>query len=161
MSDTSKVRGSASLIQKIQKVRAAALDIVQDGQIPLLLEARMQARYEHEVSPDGVPWPKLKASTIARKRRAGYRNPEKILQATGRLLASFKIIQGSNVGLLAASTGAGVRIGIADPEAAVYGRLHNYGYGQKVRRFIGLSRLDALSVSNYLRRRVKSISKGV
>lgn len=159
MNDTPQVKGVSSLASRIKKLREGAVGIVNDSQIATLLESRIRARFEQGVSPDGTPWPGLMQSTIDRKQRKHSRNAKKLLQDTGRLLASLKIIQGGNAGLLAGATGAGVRIGISDPIAAEYGRLHNYGLGQEKRRFIGLSKLDVLAVSGYIRRRLQSIAK--
>lgn len=159
MNDTPQVKGVGSLSSRIKRLREGAVGIVNDVQIAQLLESRIRARFAQGVAPDGTPWPGLMETTIARKGRKGSRNKDKLLQDTGRLFASLKIIQGGNVGLLAGATGAGVRIGISDPIAAEYGRLHNYGLGQEKRRFIGLSTLDVVAVSGYLRRRLKSIAK--
>jgi phage gpG-like protein len=159
MSDSRQVLGSKALLAKLRRVSAAASGVVGDVELERLLLSRVRARFEQGVSPDGTPWPGLMESTVASKKRHGFRRPEAPLQATGRLLQSIQIIHGSNEGLLAGNTGAGFRIGISDKIAAVYGRLHNYGIGQERRQFIGLGRLDVVAVSGLLRRRLKSIAK--
>lgn len=160
MSDTDKVFGVREAVRKLQRVSAAAAGVVADGEIAELLVRRVRARFAQGVSPDGKPWAGLLPSTIGRKKRKGYKYPNSPLRGSDRLYQSIKVIQGVNTGLLAGSTGLGYRIGVSDPVAAQYGRIHNYGYaGQEERRFIGLSALDVLAASNYLRRRLKSIAK--
>ena len=158
MSDTRQVQGATALVRKLQTIRAASAGILADSQISTLLIQRVRARFAQGVSPDGTPWPGLMETTIKTKERKGYKNPRAPLQATGRLFKSLQIIQGSNAGLLSGNTGAGFRIGIADPMAAAYGRFHNYGIaGQEKRQFIGISRLDVVAVSGLLRRKMKAV----
>lgn len=160
MINTPQVQGADALVQKIKRVRAAAVGVLTDPQIENLLIRRVRARFAQGVAPDGTPWPGLLESTIASKRRHGFKKPEALLQASGRLFAALQIIRGNNTGLLSGNTGAGFRIGINDPVAAEYGRLHNYGLGgQEQRQFVGLSRLDVVAVSGLLRRNLKSIAK--
>lgn len=160
MSDTPQVQGATALVQKLKRVRAASVGVLTDPQIADLLIRRVRARFAQGVSPDGTPWPGLFESTISTKRRHGTKKPEALLQDSGRLFKALQIIKGSNASLLVGNTGAGFRIGINDPIAAEYGRLHNYGLaGQERRQFIGLSRLDVVAVSGLLRRNLKSIAK--
>lgn len=160
MADTRQVKGATAFIQKLKRVRAASVGVVSDPQIQNLLLRRVRGRFAQGVSPDGTPWPGLLESTIAAKRRKGSRNPSALLQDSCRLFGALQIIQGGNAGLLAGNTGLGFRIGIDDPVAAEYGRLHNYGLaGQEQRQFIGISRLDVVAVSSLLRRNLKSIAK--
>lgn len=159
MTNTRQVQGAAELVRRLQRIRVASVGVVTDAQISNLLIQRVRARFKQGVSPDGTPWAGLLESTIESKTRHGFAKPRELLQATGRLLAALKVIQGSNAGVLTGNTGLGFRIGVADPVAAQYGRLHNYGIGQEKRQFIGLSRLDVVAVSSLLRRNLKSIAK--
>ncbi len=155
----SKVIGTKEAVRKLQRVRQAAVGVLGDREISNLLLARIKGRFMQGVAPDGTPWPGLFESTIERKQRAGASKPRTLLYETGRLYNSIKIIQGTNTDLFAGATGIGVRIGVSDPIAAQYGRLHNYGYGQEKRQFIGLNQLDVIAVSGMLRRKLKSIAK--
>lgn len=160
MSNTEKVFGSKEVIRKLQRVSSAAAGVVADTQVADLLVRRVRGRFVQGVSPDGRPWAGLLPSTISRKKRKGYKYPTAPLRGSDRLYQSIKVIQGVNTGLLATSTGVGYRIGVSDPVAAQYGRIHNYGFaGQEERRLIGLSALDVIAASNYVRRRLKSIAK--
>lgn len=156
----SKVLGTAAAVQKLKAVRRAAIGVLDDSAVRSLLLSRIKARFIQGVAPDGTPWPALMESTIARKRRGHSPKPEQPLYQTGRLYSSIKVIQGSNQGLFAGATGVAARIGVSDPVASEYGRIHNYGYGQEKRQFIGLSRADVLAVSSMYRRKMKSIAKG-
>lgn len=157
----SRVVGAAEAVRKIAHVRQQALGVLSDRELSTLILTRLKARFIQGVAPDGTPWPGLLETTIERKKRGGSKRPSTLLYDSGRLYNSIKIIQGSNAGLMTMNTGIGVRIGVSDPIAAQYGRLHNEGLGgQEKRQFIGLSRLDILAVSSLLRRRLKSIAKG-
>lgn len=156
----SRVVGQKEAVRKIAAVRQRAVGILSDGEVSALLVSRIKARFMQGVAPSGTPWPGLMESTIARKQRGRGKKPNALLYETGRLYNSIKVIQGVNTGLLAVNTGMGFRIGVSDPIAAGYGRLHNYGLGgQEERRFMGLSRLDIVAVSGMLRRKMKSIAK--
>jgi len=51
------------------------------------------------------------------------------------------------------NTGAGIRIGITDPDIATYGVVQNRGNGRvPARRFLGIGRLDVKAVDSKLRR---------
>lgn len=156
---SSKVLGTAQVVRSIADVRRAAVGILGDAELAALINKRVKARFMQGVSPDGTPWPGLDTKTVERKTRAGVKKPTQLLYATGRLYNSIKIIQGSNAGLLTTNTGIGVRVGVSDPFAAMYGRFHNYGIGQEERQFIGLGRLDLVAVKGMLARKLKSISK--
>jgi len=153
------VVGTRELVKKLQRVNQAALGVVTSSQLQDLLVARVRARFDAGVAPDGSPWPGLMEETIKRKRRSHYGKPQAPLQATGRLRKSIGVTQ-SNIGILASATGLGFRIGIRDAKAASYGRLHNYGLGgQEKRQFIGLGALDVRSVRDFLNRNLKSIAE--
>lgn len=159
MTDTKYVAGADKLLQRIRNARNTAIGIVADREIAELLAKRMRKRFEQQIDPDDNPWPALSEATVKRKQRKGYKNPKAALQATGRLLGALKVIQGSNAGLLGNNTGASMRIGVADPVAAQYGRIHNYGYGVEQRRFIGIGNKDVRAVRDLIRRKMKSIAK--
>lgn len=152
--------GTQAVVDKLRRVHDAAVGVVNEEPLKRLLRDRIVGRFDEGVDPQGSPWPGLLASTLARKKRFGYQKPEQLLQATKRLRNSLGIINGTNTGLIAVSTGLGFRIGVRDKAAAQYGRIHNYGLaGQEQRRFLGFSALDLRSVRAYLRRSVQSIAK--
>lgn len=153
-----KVIGGAEVARRLKALRTGIRATLQDSQVADLLEKRVRGRFAEGVDPNNNPWPGLMESTVERKYREGVKEPKALLRATDRLYNSIKIIQGGVAGLLAGNTGLGFRIGVSDPYAASYGRLHNFGIGQEKRQFIGLSRLDVIAVSAYVRRRLKSIA---
>lgn len=164
-----KVTGQRKTVARIKRTVSAAVGIVDEAGLQKLLLARVKARFEQTVSPDGIPWPSLDPSTIRRKTQLGLTRPSQPLWGKGTLYQSINIIRGSSAGLLAGSTGAGFRIGVKDvgrdprPGALApheYGRIHNYGLGVVQRQFMGLSPADVASVAGYLKRRLKSIARG-
>lgn len=157
---SSRVLGTNTVLKRLATVRQGAAGLLEDRELAELLLSRIKGRFMQGVAPDGTPWPGLLEGTIAEKRRKGTKHPEQLLYETGRLYNSIKIIQGSNAGLLAGNTGLGIRIGVSDPVAAEYGRLHNYGIGQERRQFIGLSALDLVAVRGKINRKLQSIAKG-
>ena len=159
MPDTSRVLGASAVIQRLKRVRERAVGVVAEPEIQNLLIRRIRGRYEQGVAPDGTPWAGLMEDTLRRKRYYGYKEPTRLLRATDRLYNSIRIIKGSNTGLLGVATGAGFRIGVTDRLAVERGRIHNYGIGIVRRQFLGLSPLDVRSVSDMVRRRLKSIAK--
>lgn len=154
------VVGTQELIRKLQRVNQKALGVVTEPELQNLLVRRILGRFDQGVDPEGSPWPGLMASTIKRKQRSGHGNAGSILKESGRLRNSIGVVAGSNQGLLASSTGLGFRIGVNDPVAAKYGRLHNSGIGgQEKRQFLGIGSLDVRSVRDYINRRLKSIAE--
>lgn len=165
----SRVIGQRKTVARIKRQVGLAVGIVDEAALQSLLLARVRARFEQTVAPNGTPWPSLDPDTIKRKTRLGLARPEKPLWGSGRLYKSIDVIRGSSAGLLAASTGAGFRIGVTDtgresrPGALSpheYGRIHNFGLGVEQRQFIGLSPADVVSVAGYIKRRLKLISRG-
>lgn len=156
----SRVLGTQEVIERLHKVNALALGVVGEIALQDLMVRRVRARFDQGVDPSGSPWPGLMESTIKRKSYKSGGSAKKLLVRTGLLRSSLGILRGSNQGLLAFSTGLGFRIGVTDPEAARYGRLHNYGLGgQEKRQFIGLGASDVRSVQTFLNRRMQSIAK--
>lgn len=150
--DTRYVRGAERLSRRIATIRANlnVQDIV--GEVGNLLLKRTQERFDREVTPDGVPWVPLKRSTIERKRRAGYGDKGK-LKRTEALRKSIRIIKGG-AGTTFTNTGAGLRIGVEDPEIVPRAVAQNRGTGRiPARRFLGIGRLDVKAVDGLLRRR--------
>lgn len=152
-SDTRFVHGAARLSQRIETIRRNLALPVLTNEIGELLLRRTMDRFDREVDPDGTPWQELAATTIAAKRRQGYGNKGKLVR-TSKLRNSIKMIRGSNAGTIFTNTGAGVRIGIADPEVVQYARIQNNGNRTTpARRFLGVGRLDVKAVDSFLRRR--------
>ena len=164
-----KVIGQRKTIARIKRTVDAVVGIVDEVGLQKLLLARVKARFEQTVSPDGAAWPSLDPATIRRKTQLGLSRPSQPLWGKGKLYQAINVIRGSSAGLLAGNTGAGFRIGVKDtgrdprpgalspPE---YGRIHNYGLGVTQRQFMGLSPADVASVAGYIKRRLKSIARG-
>jgi phage gpG-like protein len=154
--DTKFVRGADKLQARIATIR-------QNLQLPILIEEvgqlllrRTLDRFENEVDPDGKSWVPLKETTLRRKAYAGYGSKKK-LQRTGKLKSSIRVIRGGS-GTTFTNTGAGLRIGIENPEVAVYGKIQNTGNNRiRARRFLGIGALDVKAVDSLLRRKAKEL----
>jgi phage gpG-like protein len=154
-----KVTGTQELIRKLQRINQVAVGVVAEKQLQDLLVRRVKGRFDEGVSPDGSPWAGLMEATVSRKRRKGSPRPDALLQDTRKLRNSIGVISGGNTNLLASSTGLGFRIGVRDPLAARYGRLHNFGMGgQEKRQFLGIGASDVRSVRDFISRRLQSIA---
>ena len=155
VTDTRFVRGAEKLAQRIRTLRAnLALPAMVD-EIGALLLRRTQDRFNKEVDPDGVKWVRLAPTTIETKLRLGYGGKTK-LKRTEALYKSIKLIRGSVAGTIFTNTGAGVRIGIDDPQQVVVGRVQNNGNRNiPARRFLGVGALDVKSVDSFLRRKAE------
>lgn len=158
MSKTVSVTGQTELVARMRRIRSKLPNAMAGVDVERLLLSRVLRRFENSVSPDGVAWPALKESTVRRKKLLGARRPEKALERTERLVRGIRIISGSTSGLLVANTGLGFRIGVDDPVAAIYGRLHQQGHGSlPQRKFMGLSASDVSAVTAFTRRRIKDL----
>lgn len=154
--DTRFVRGADKLQTRIATIRQSLQIAAFTEEVGQLLLRRTLERFEREVDPDGRPWAPLKATTLRRKAYAGYGNRKK-LQRTGKLKSSIRVIRGG-AGTTFTNTGAGLRIGIQDPEVAIYGKIQNTGNGRiQARRFLGVSALDVRAVDSLLRRKAREI----
>jgi phage gpG-like protein len=99
----------------------------------------------------------LKQITIRIKKSQGAPFPEKPLLRTGRL---FNAIQAIRINAsFQSNTGLGFRIGVTDPEAAKYGRLHDQGLSTRTvqRKFMGVSARDAKALTDLIRREVRKL----
>jgi hypothetical protein len=97
----------------------------------------------------------LAESTLRRKAALGYGNEQKLVRK-GTMRDAIQIIRGGITGATFTNTGAGVRIGIQDPEIAKYARIQNRGnHHIPARRFLGIGRLDVKSVDSLLRRKAR------
>lgn len=169
MADRPVVEGTASVLRRIGSLRENFGSVLAEPALAKELERRMRQRFKDEEAPDGSKWTPLSLRAVEEKARRGSRTAGKALQRTGRLLSSFRAVQGSSAGLFAGNTGIGVRIGITDNtkppgrnrlSPVQYGRLHNYGKGGQIkRRFIGLGTQDSVFVVEYVRQRLKSIAE--
>lgn len=157
--DTPYVRGAERLKRRIESIRRkTALPPLTDEIGGLLLKRTME-RFDRQVDPDGKPWRPLAPATVLRRRQLGL-GPEPKLVRTRALRDSIKLIRGSVPGSTYTNTGAGVRIGIEDPEIAEYGAVQNRGdkAGRiPARRFLGIGRLDVKAVDSLLRRKARSL----
>lgn len=151
-SDTEFVRGAERLAQRIATIRSrCALPPLVD-EIGELLLARTRARFLREVDPDYRPWKPLAEVTLRRKRQEGYGSEQKLVRK-GAMRDAIQLIRGRADGGMFTNTGAGIRIGITDPDIATYGVVQNRGNGRvPARRFLGIGRLDVKAVDSKLRR---------
>lgn len=150
--DTQFVRGAERLAQRIATIRArCALPPLVDEIGGLLLD-RTRKRFLAEVDPDNVPWKPLAEVTLRRKAQEGYGAEQKLVRK-GAMRDAIKLIRGRVDGGMFTNTGAGVRIGITDPDIAKYGLVQNRGSRNVPRRrFLGIGRLDVKAVDSKLRR---------
>ena len=161
----SSINGHKKLVQRLARVRSVLPTAVAGSGVQELLLKRVLSRYDREVTPDGLPWPPLAASTIRTKKTKGYPT-DKMLVASGTLRKSIGVIGGSTLGLTVVNTGLGFRIGVrpeTNPEgrlAPVYGKLINKGLGTVRRRFLGVNSADVKSVQEYARRQIKKAANG-
>jgi phage gpG-like protein len=146
------VRGATRLKRRLDTIRKAAREVVtdQDGGIKSLLIRRNLERFDRAVNPDEIPWEPLDDSTVRRKAGKGFAKPNQPLFATGTLRKSIGVIRGGSA-VIAVSSGAGFRIGIANQEAD-YGRFHQLGIGVPERKFLGINAKDVKAVDSLLRR---------
>lgn len=152
------VRGAQRLKARLQQIRVGAKDVVsdRDDAIKNLLVRRNLERFDRQVDPDEVAWPKLDENTVKQKGRRGSPQPDRVLFDSGHLRNSIGVIRGSAV--FAVSTGAGFRIGITD-SSAFYGRFHALGIGQVQRRFLGINSKDIQAVNGLLRRAIARVTR--
>lgn len=159
MSDTPFVKGVEKLQRRIATIRQNLALPVLNAEIAGLLLNRTLRRFEQEVDPNNSPWKPLAEATQVTKRRKGV-GDRKILQATGELKKSIRIIKGG-VGTVATNTGASVRIGVDEPKVLKRAHAAQKGWGKNpMRRFIGLGALDIKAVDSLLRRKAKKIESG-
>jgi phage gpG-like protein len=157
----STVTGHKRLVARLKRIRERLPEVFDDSAAKALLIRRMRARFIAEISPDGIPWPALADSTIARKKKKGITNPAKKLIETGAMYRAFGEISGRNAGLLAINTGLGFRVGIDDPELTMRARVNNYGsFRVPAREFMGLSESDVRSYREAVARRLRNIVRG-
>lgn len=155
--DTRYVGGARKLARRIQTIR-------RNTQLPPLLDEigglllrRTLDRFDKEVAPDGTPWAPLAPATLERRKRLGYENNPKLVR-TQTLRNSIQLIKGDVTESVFTNTGAGVRIGVQDPEVAAYASVQNNGNTRiPARRFLGVSALDVRAVDGFLRRRARKI----
>ena len=155
LSNNRRVLGAQKLAKRIQTIRENLNLPEMVDSIGELLLRRTKNRFDTETDPTGKRWTPLKASTLARRRRNGS-SSEKILQDTKAMKDSIKVIRGG-VGTAYTNTGAGIRIGIDDPDIAAYARLHQLGKSVKKRRFLGVGAADVKAVDGLLRRKAAQL----
>lgn len=150
--DTNFVRGAEKLSKRIGTIRArlALPPLVEE--IGGLLLKRTLTRFEREVDPDENPWRPLAEATLRRKQSLGYGNKKK-LQRTEEMKKAIKLIRGRADGGTFFNTGAGIRIGITNPELVERAVAQNRGTRRiPQRRFLGIGALDVRSVDAFMRR---------
>lgn len=155
--DTTYVRGADKLKKRIATIRSNLQLPVMVAEIGNLMHRRTLARFDRAVDPNEKPWPELKPATVLDKRRRGF-GAQGPLKRTLRLRSAIKVIRGDITGAIFTNTGAGVRIGIDDPDVVPYARVHNRGYQTtKMRRFLGVGALDIKAVDALMRRKAKQL----
>lgn len=154
--DTEFVRGAEKLSRRIATIRENLNLPILTNEIGDLLLRRTLDRFDKEVDPDGNPWVPLADSTLRRKKQLGYGNKGK-LKRTEKLRKSIRRIR-SNLGATFINTGAGIRIGIDDPEVSKYARIQNKGSAiVPARRFLGIGALDIKAVDGLMRRKARQL----
>jgi phage gpG-like protein len=155
--DTPYVRGAERLKLRLERIRAS-IDVQATTQdIGALLLRRTLERFDREVDPDNRKWAELSEETVMTRRRKGRSANKKKLVETGAMRRAIKLIRGG-LGTIFTNTGAGVRIGIEDPEIAEYARAQQRGTDNiPARRFLGIGALDVKSVDAYMRRKAKKM----
>jgi phage gpG-like protein len=155
--DTRFVKGAAKLGRRIASIRAALNLPLLTEEIGSLLLNRVRSRFKSMVDPDGNPWKELAPATLRRKAQLGYGNEQKLVRK-GSMRDAIQIIRGG-LGSTFFNTGAGLRIGIQDPEIAEYARVQNKGQPGRIpaRRFLGIGRLDVKAVDSLLRRKAQQL----
>jgi hypothetical protein len=159
--DNEYVRGAARLSRRIETIRARYTLPPLVAEIGALLLKRTRERFARELTPDYTPWAALKPATLRRKAAEGFGDEQKLVRR-GKLRDSIQVIAGG-VGSTFFNTGAGIRIGIADPEVADYARRLNNGTPGRMtaRRFLGIGALDVRSVDSFLRRKAAQLEAGL
>lgn len=154
--DTPFVNGAEKLRKRIERIRETAQLPAMVAEMGALLHRRTLTRFDREVDPDEKPWAPLKQATVVEKRRRGFGGRGK-LKRTLNLRNSIKLIRGG-AGTTFTNTGAGVRIGVEDPNIVDYARAHNRGTATiPARRFLGIGRLDIKAIDSLLRRKAKQL----
>jgi phage gpG-like protein len=157
VADTQVVRGAAKLSRRIATIRKNLNVPDLTEEIGALLLKRTQQRFDAMVTPDYLPWVELAPATVLRRKALGYGGEGPKLKRTLGLRNAIKIIRGNVTGSTFLNTGAGLRIGIDDPEIAKYARVQNKGHGRiPARQFLGIGRLDIKAVDSLMRRKAKA-----
>lgn len=155
--DSHYVRGAERLSRRIGTIRRNLSLPALMPEIGELLLKRTLSRFDREMNPDNIPWLPLAESTLRRKAAEGYGDAPKLVR-TREMREAIQIIRGRADGGVFANTGAGLRIGITDPDIAKYGTIHNNGSPSgrtPQRRFLGIGRLDVKAVDSLLRRKAR------
>lgn len=152
--DSHYVNGAARLGRRINTIRTNLNLPDVTREVANLMLRRVKDRFDSEVTPDNMPWKKLKDSTLRIKRQLGYGGAKKLVR-TGELRDAIKIIRGGGSATYF-NTGAGVRIGVQEPEKAKVAKIQNDGNKRiPARRFLGVGRLDVKAVDSLLRRKAQ------
>lgn len=159
VNDTKFVKGAEKLSRRIATIRNK-LDLPPlVEEIGGLLLKRTRERFDKQVDPDERPWADLAPVTIKIRRRLGY-GPGPKLRRTGQLREAIQLIRGRADGGIFTNTGAGIRIGVIDPEVVEKARALNRGTSRiPARRFLGISRLDVKAVDSFLRRIAERVER--
>lgn len=153
--DTRYVHGAERLGRRMATITAALSLPVLTREVGELLLKRTLIRFKEEVDPDNVPWKPLAATTMLRRRNIpGIGEAHPILVRSTRLRGAIRVLRGQAAGAVYTNTGAGVRIGVDDPDLVARARAHQQGNARvPQRRFLGIGRLDVKAVDSLLRRR--------
>lgn len=154
LSDTPTVRGGEKLRRRIATIRRAYALPPLVNEIGVLLLRRTLDRFDRQLTPEGTLWAPLKDTTLARKKREGFGDKPSLVR-TNEMRKSIRVLRGMATGAVYTNTGAGLRIGIDNPEAVSRARANNAGTSRiQARRFLGVGRLDIKAVDSLLRRHV-------
>jgi hypothetical protein len=147
--DTPYVRGADKMAAMLRGIRERTQFVLNGEKQNVLLELMLKANQERflkQISPTGILWPARAPPQKGRKpdpRTAG----KQILERTGAMRDSIKILQGLSAGALGVSTGVGGRIGIDREIVRDYARFHQMGIGVKQRRFLGVAASDLTMIA--------------
>ena len=154
-----KVRNSTKLKRKLDGIKGGVVALLSKQKLEKFLIRRVHMRFaprganaQAQRSPDRTPWPELKDKT----KRKYNKNRNQVLTDSGDLMKAIQVVRSTmgSAASLASPTGAGFKIGIADPTQLKKARAHHYGIPGKLapRRFLGISKADVTAVDSLIKR---------
>ena len=171
---SAKFTGTRRVAAVIKGYREAAAVVLTQGRIEAVLLRRTKERFDTagssaraQTGPSGKPWKELAPATL--ERREG--DPKRKLYQTGALRNSVAVVRKSmGRSVLQSASGGGFTIGIKPGTVADdYARIHQFGgYSGRngkvripARRYLGVSKEDAVSVRRMLRREYNKSLAGI
>ena len=154
--DNEFVHGVDKLQQRIRTIRERLELPAMVQATGVLLVKRTKDRFNRGIDPNYTPWKPLAPATLEIKRRLGY-GQKGMLKRTENMYNAIRVIRGG-LDTFSALTGAGLRIGIDDPDIAEYARFQQRGTKKiPARRFLGIGRLDIKAVDGLMRRKARQL----